>query len=44
VRVYDGGSQKVPSSFPVAILRVLREDNQEIFHASPDKMDEDDAL
>jgi hypothetical protein len=42
VRLLEGGIQPEPSNWPVAILRILREDNQAIIHLSRDKMDEDE--
>ena len=43
VRLIEGGIQPEPSNWPIAILRVLRKDNQEIIHVNFDKMDEEDA-
>jgi len=43
VRLFEGGIQPDSSNWPIAILRVLRKDNQEIIKLNFDKMDEKDA-
>lgn len=42
-QLLEGGVQPEPSNWPIAILRVLRKDNQAIIHVNLDKMDEKDA-
>jgi hypothetical protein len=43
VQFLEGGNQAAPSNWPVAILHVLRKDNQEIKQASLDKMNQGDT-
>jgi hypothetical protein len=37
VQLLDGGIQAVPSSWPIAILRILRRDNDEMLRMTVDK-------
>ena len=43
VRLIEGGIQPEPSNWPIANLRVLRKDNQEIIEVNFDEMNEKDA-
>lgn len=43
VQFLEAGVQAEPSNWPIAILRVLRRDNQAIIHVTLDKMAEKDA-
>lgn len=43
VRLLEGGIQPEPSNWPIAILKVLRKDNQQIIQVNFDKIDEEDA-
>ena len=41
MQILEGGIHPEPSNWPVAIMKVLRKDNQEIIHIDFDKKDED---
>jgi hypothetical protein len=43
VRLLEGGIQPEPSNWPIAILRVLRKENQEIIKVNLDNKDKEDA-
>lgn len=43
VQVLEGGSQDEPSPWPVAILWVLRKDNESIIQVNPNETDQDTA-
>ncbi|MDY7031710.1 MAG: HNH endonuclease signature motif containing protein [Thermodesulfobacteriota bacterium] len=43
VRLLEGGIQPEPSNWPIAILRVLRKDNQQIIKVNFDEITEKDA-
>ncbi len=43
VQLLEGGIQPEPSSWPIAILRVLRQDNQVIMHVNLDEKNKEEA-
>ena len=43
VQLLEGGITTEPSDFPIAILRVLRRDNDAVIHVNLDEFREDDV-
>jgi len=43
VQLLEGGVQAEPSNWPIAVLRVLRKDNQEIKYVNLGKMNQEDT-